>query len=62
MNRTSLSKRWQRAIIINFAFAFICMLGRAESGISILLLAYVILSSFLMRYVSFNAWKDDVNE
>ncbi len=56
MNRTSL--RMQKVIMINFALAFICMLGSVESGINVVMLIYVIISSLLMRYVSLNSKED----
>lgn len=56
MSRTSL--RMQKVIMINFALAFICMLGSVENGINVVMLVYMIISSLLMRYVSLNSWKD----
>lgn len=51
MNRTGL-KWWQIAIVINFAIAFICLIGmNIEQWSAVFVLAYAGISAYLLRYV-----------
>lgn len=54
MNRTGL-KWWQIAIAINFAVAFICLIGmNVEQQSALVILGYAGVSAYLLKYVPTN--------
>lgn len=62
MNRTGL-KWWQIVIAINFAAAFICLIGmNVEQPSALIVLAYAAISTYLLKYVPTDKikWYDDV--
>lgn len=51
MNRIGL-KWWQIVIAVNFAVAFICLIGmNVEQASSLFVLAYAAVSTYLLKYV-----------